>query len=820
MDNQDQDSLEQRIRKLENGLADLRLLVKQLLDDRQREQATQTKPVEQVASPPPPIVKETVLPPKPEPVHVPPAPPKPKSGGFSFELPAHMKKIEFWLNKVGIALLLFAVAFLFKYSIDKGWLTPWVRVLFGLLLGVVLVTLGYRTYGKRRHFSLVFFGGGIATFYITAFAAFQRLEIVSHPVAFGFMVLVTLFALLLSLKQNDSILSLLGAIGGFGTPFMLYTGSGDIPALMLYTGILIAATSAIYFYRGWRSLLWLTVFSGWIVIFVALAKGMNFGRSAAPGDRLAMEIGTLFAFAVFWIIPVLREVARAVNPAKWLDPWMERETNASSEFAALLRGQPYYLAISSPLIALALSVRIWPDVPEITMGWYTMVGALVYWLASVNLYRRTKLTNLAYTHVLVGALLFTIALCMLLKGDTLFFAIAAEATVLHLVAHRTNITGYAIGGHVLFGILTMVLVIRLGGPQTGTRVILNSLALADLFGIACALGLSFVFRPAFQKRIYFLIAYLALAAWFNRELDGNLLFAIIVAQSVVLHMLTIRSRDNFLQLFSHAFSASVGIWLVERIVGHAEIPPPMINIQAITSLWGIAAFAGIWRLLKLVQVKQIYFLVAYFILAGWFCRELDGNTLFIVLTVQAFGLHLLARRKADDMVRIGAHVFSILLGVWLIERMFDRETTAAAILNVFALASFAAIFMLAVVAWLSKIGWERLGYAITAHVLFMGWLLSELSTVNDGQGYVTIAWGVYGALLLIIGLRRNDHRVRITALITLFAVVAKLFLVDLAHLEAIFRILLFMGFGAVFLALSYYFRSLWKSDAVKSDNHG
>jgi len=37
---------------------------------------------------------------------------------------------EFWLNRSGIGLLLLGVAFLFKYSVDQGWLTPPVRVRF------------------------------------------------------------------------------------------------------------------------------------------------------------------------------------------------------------------------------------------------------------------------------------------------------------------------------------------------------------------------------------------------------------------------------------------------------------------------------------------------------------------------------------------------------------------------------------------------------------------------------------------------------------------------------------------------------------------
>ena len=50
--------------------------------------------------------------------------------------------------------------------------------------------------------------------------------------------------------------------------------------------------------------------------------------------------------------------------------------------------------------------------------------------------------------------------------------------------------------------------------------------------------------------------------------------------------------------------------------------------------------------------------------------------------------------------------------------------------------------------------------------------------------------------------------VRILGSATLLLVVAKLFLVDLAALETIWRVLLFMGFGALFLLLSYLLKNL------------
>src|SRR5439155_11311060 len=41
---------------------------------------------------------------------------------------ATLSRTEFWLNKVGIVLFLFGVAFLFKYAIDRRWITEEARL--------------------------------------------------------------------------------------------------------------------------------------------------------------------------------------------------------------------------------------------------------------------------------------------------------------------------------------------------------------------------------------------------------------------------------------------------------------------------------------------------------------------------------------------------------------------------------------------------------------------------------------------------------------------------------------------------------------------
>src|SRR5215212_2559800 len=68
---------------------------------------------------------------------------------------------EWWLNKLGIGLLLFGVVFLFVYSVERGWIGPWMRVGFGAAIGAALLAVGLRVYERRRAFSQVLLGGGV-----------------------------------------------------------------------------------------------------------------------------------------------------------------------------------------------------------------------------------------------------------------------------------------------------------------------------------------------------------------------------------------------------------------------------------------------------------------------------------------------------------------------------------------------------------------------------------------------------------------------------------------------------------------------------------
>jgi uncharacterized membrane protein len=103
-------------------------------------------------------------------------------------------------------------------------------------------------------------------------------------------------------------------------------------------------------------------------------------------------------------------------------------------------------------------------------------------------------------------------------------------------------------------------------------------------------------------------------------------------------------------------------------------------------------------------------------------------------------------------------------------------------------------------------------YRIGAHIAFMAWLATQLGPLERGRELISLSWGIYGIVLLLVSLRLRQRGLQLAGLATLGIVAAKLVVVDMAQVDVIWRILLFMGFGAAFLGLSYLINRQPESD--------
>ncbi|HEX8695406.1 MAG TPA: DUF2339 domain-containing protein [Longimicrobium sp.] len=228
--------------------------------------------------------------------------------------------------------------------------------------------------------------------------------------------------------------------------------------------------------------------------------------------------------------------------------------------------------------------------------------------------------------------------------------------------------------------------------------------------------------------------------------------------------------------------------------------------------WWVIAVAGAyaaaaWALYRPDhRIARALLFTASLLLSVGCVAALDGDALLVSFAAQALALHVVAPRGGGVPARWLAHKVFIAAAGWMLFRLVENGDTDAprvlADLSVL-LVGFAAAFLV-------RSRRERTAYLYFVHAGLLGWVWRGLAPLEGGQGFATIAWCAYGLGLLLLGLKRGSAVLERTGLATLLLVVAKLFLVDLAALHALFRVLLFLGFGSVFLVLSYTLQNWWK----------
>ena len=640
---------------------------------------------------------------------------------------ANLRRWEWWLNKVGIALLLMGVVFLFRFSWDRGWLqvllTPVVRVGLGVCLGSALVSIGLRVYAGRRAFAQVVLGGGIGTYYITGFAAFQMLGVFSYPVAFAFMAVVTLLAFALALRQDGAALAVVGISGGFTTPFLLYDGEGAPGGLVLYACLVLTGAMGIYLYKGWRSLLVVSFGGYWAVLLTGPAGAVP--NDLLPvADRVALQAGVIFGWVALWLVPVVREALRSAKPARWRGPEPGAPVRALPGWRFSNDGAlAHALSFASPAGAILMTLHLW-DPGRTTMGLVALTIMTAHGLARVVFRRVAGGGRVSYAQAIVALVFGTLALVLLLEGRTLLLALAAEAAALRFVAGRLSDRIVGAASHALFtGVGARVLsdlapeALENAFYPSPATLFLDATALANAAVIALAFASSAALAASETRRAYRTLGHGSVALLILSELvtfaGGAYALAALALYAAGLHLLSRRRPEWGTTGGAHALAAFVGLWLASRFALHLPFPDGFgRSLLGPWGLWGIA-----------------------------------------------------------DLVAIGA----ILASSWSVG---GRKTIVA--------------------------------YRIMAHAGLLAWLWREFGALpGSADAYVTLAWGLCGAAMFVAGLRRDHAYLVKGGVATLFLVVAKLYLWDLTGLEPVWRVLLFLGFGGLFLLLSYHLRNLW-----------
>jgi len=236
--------------------------------------------------------------------------------------PAPWQPLQAWLLggntivKAGVGILFVGLAFLAKYATEHFQVAVELRLAGIGVAALVLLVLGWRLRGRRPAYAQVLQGGAVAVLYLTLFVAFRWFGLLGVLPAFVLMVVVAALAAALAVLQDAPALALVGALGGFTTPLLVSSGSGNVVALFSYYLVLDLGIAAVAWFRTWR-VLNLVGFA--FTFVVATAWGV---LRYAPAD---FALGQAFLVAFFLLfnavllMPARRADAAPRGPDRWVN---------------------------------------------------------------------------------------------------------------------------------------------------------------------------------------------------------------------------------------------------------------------------------------------------------------------------------------------------------------------------------------------------------------------------------------------------------------------------------------------------------------------
>jgi uncharacterized membrane protein len=212
-----------------------------------------------------------------------------------------------WLNRVGAVVLTLGIGFFLKYAFDNHWIQPAGRVALGLVAGVALLLVGERL--QRAAYRAPAQGVvavGIATLYLSIYAAYGFYQLIGQPVAFVVMLLVTATGLALALVHDARAVAALANLGGFLTPILLGSDRDAGVALFTYLTVLDAGMLVSAYFRRWPDLgLMSFVFTHGL--YVAWFERWY---APVPGQKTVALSGAAISFLLFSLVAPVEAVSR------------------------------------------------------------------------------------------------------------------------------------------------------------------------------------------------------------------------------------------------------------------------------------------------------------------------------------------------------------------------------------------------------------------------------------------------------------------------------------------------------------------------------
>lgn len=783
-----------------------------------------------------PTPSDPVGPPQlPAPASATPAPAAPPSGPGPFEKAFAAGKRWFTEGnvpvKIGMLVLLAAVASLLKYVSDQGLLDVPIELrLVGITLGALgLLAFGWKQRSRRTLFALALQGGAIGVLLLTVFAAYKRYELLGAAPAFIASVALVAGLCVLAVVQNSRTLAVLGILAGFMAPLWLSSGSGNHVGLFSYYAVLNAGIFAIAWYRPWRALNLL----GFAFTF---GIGLLWGVARYTPEHLSTTQPFLLLFFAFYLlIPLLYARRTAAAPRSIVDG---------------------SLVFGTPLVAFSLQAALLPGQPMLLAGIALGVAAL-YALLARALINRPHFAVLAQAHAVLAVGFATLAVPLALSARVTGAVFALEGAGLVWLGLRQQRRLPQISGALLQVAAAFAFVAGADHWLGDSRALVNPTAMGALLLAIAGFASAWSYRRHDRSSIGLVYYLWGLLWWLGGLVHECIRFA--PSRSEPEALLVLAAVTGWLAAEAHRRRPAAALSLTT--LGMLALGFPLLLWQLLSYGQPFAGYGALaWLVMLVLGLRALHALrqggdavagIAQFVwlllwpsvasLALQQVAQVNGlaqgwAVLLVLLPWLLLGALTLSRWRwvslplgaAFDAARPGLQglLFGGLALAWLYVHLLPGWATPLPwlpVLNPAELAQWAIVVLLA--RWLYSSPAQAPAVLVRVRVPVLavaGFIAATSLTLHSvhhfgrvpwsealaasslAQTSLTVVWSLLGVVAWISGSRRGQRTVWSVGAVLMALVLAKLIVVDRQHLGNLLGIASFMAYGLLCTAVGYF----------------
>jgi uncharacterized membrane protein len=572
------------------------------------------------------------------------------------------------------------------------------------------------------------------------------------------MVFFTAFTVAAAMYYNMQVIANIGLVGAYAVPFLLSDGTGNVLILFSYMAIINSGILIIAFKKYWKPLFYSSFILTWLIFLIwYLSK-----YQASEQFGLALTFLSIF-FVTFY--------------AAFLGYKLIRKEVFKIENVVLL------LVNSFILYGIGYAVLSDNKIGAQLLGIFTLFNALVHFSVGTIIYRQ-KLYDKNLFYFIAGLVLvfITMAIPVQLNGNWVTLLWACETALLFWIGRTKNVIFYERLSYILMFLALFSLIQDWADYNHST----SGKSFTPIFNINFLTSIIFIAAFAFINFIHYNKNYNS-SLNFSAAKNKIMSFSIPGILMVIIYFSFWMEISNY---FDNLYFNSV-----------VQVKKEGIKYPIIYEDFDLLKFKNTW----LINYSLLYLSILSFINM----KRIKSNKLGIInlgLNTLFIGIFLI----------IGLYTISELRESYLHQSLAEYYNRG--IFNIIIRYISIAFFSLLLILSYFYIRQEFIKTKVSAAFdlllsLAIIWLASSelinwLDIFRSAESYkleLSLLWGAYALLLIVLGIRGKKIHLRIGAIVLFGITLIKLFAYDISYLDTISKTIVFVSLGILLLIISFLY---------------